>query len=245
MTVPSFLHDILGWRKKLPNTADKGSKTSIKIAAAILDLLGIKAPTTLTGQTAGTRLEQGVADMLKTSLPALSSVRSWLIDAHPPVTAFDQYAHIADLDELIAQDHTGILRTVIGSEYLIKPDVAVSFEQDDPSRLPFLHATVSCKWTIRSDRVQNIRHEAVLLTRLRRGRQPHIVAVTAEPLPTRLAAIARGTGEVDAVYHATFGPLKEATEKAGTAEQQEALDELIEQRRLFDLADLPKTLARY
>jgi hypothetical protein len=27
--------------------------------------------------------------------------------------------------------------------------------------LPPLHAAISCKWTIRSDRVQNIRHECL------------------------------------------------------------------------------------
>ena len=63
---------------------------------------------------------------------------------------------------------------------------------------------MSCKWTIRSDRVQNIRHECLQMIRHRRGRQPHLVTVTAEPLPTRLASIARGTGEVDAVYHIAY-----------------------------------------
>ncbi len=131
----------------------------------------------------------------------------------------------------------------MGTDYLIKPDVTVALENF--GELPFLHAAVSCKWTIRSDRVQNIRHESVLLTRLRRGRQPHIVSVTAEPLPTRLAAIARGTGEVDAVYHATLDPLVRATDLAGTPEQQDALAEMIEQRRLFDLSALPEVLALY
>jgi hypothetical protein len=42
------------------------------------------------------------------------------------------------------------------------------------------------------------------MIRHRRGRQPHLVTVTAEPLPSRLASIARGTGEVDAVYHIAY-----------------------------------------
>lgn len=52
-----------------------------------------------------------------------------------------------------------------------------------------------------------IRHEGVILARSRRGREPHIVTVTAEPLPSRLAAIACGTGEVDAVYHVALAKL--------------------------------------
>jgi hypothetical protein len=84
-----------------------------------------------------------------------------------------------------------------------------------PEGGPFLHAAVSCKWTIRSDRVQNIRHEANLLLRHRRGRAPHIVAVTAEPLPSRLASIAMGTGELDCVYHLVLDELREAVAECG------------------------------
>jgi len=65
--------------------------------------------------------------------------------------------------------------------------------------------------------------------RHRRGRQPHIVTVTAEPLPSRLAAITRGTGEVDTVYHVAFEELVNATEAAGTDEQKTVLTELITQ----------------
>jgi hypothetical protein len=46
-------------------------------------------------------------------------------------------------------------------------------------------------------------------------------------LPSRLAAIARGTGEVDCVYHIAFEELVAATDAAGTAEQKKVLDELI------------------
>ena len=59
----------------------------------------------------------------------------------------------------------------------------------------FLHASISCKWTIRSDRSQNTRTEALNLIRNRKGPLPHIVAVTAEPLPTRIASLALGTGK--------------------------------------------------
>lgn len=64
-----------------------------------------------------------------------------------------------------------------------------------------LHASVSCKWTLRSDRAQNARSEALNLIRNRKGRVPHIVAVTAEPLPSRIASLALGTSDLDCVYH--------------------------------------------
>lgn len=97
---------------------------------------------------------------------------------------------------------------------------------------------VSCKFSIRSDRVQNIRHEGIGLIRHRRGRQPHIVTVTSEPLPSRLAAICRGTGEVDAVYHVCLPELQQVVEAVGNNEQRNALAEAVGQRRLFDLTNL-------
>ena len=45
---------------------------------------------------------------------------------------------------------------------------------------PILHASVSCKWTLRSDRSQNSRTEALNLIRNRKGHLPHIVVVTAD-----------------------------------------------------------------
>lgn len=66
---------------------------------------------------------------------------------------------------------------------------------------PILHASISAKWTMRSDRAQNSRTEALNLIRNRKGRLPHIVVVTGEPLPSRLASLAFGTGDIDCVYH--------------------------------------------
>jgi len=107
---------------------------------------------------------------------------------------------------------------------------------------PFLHAAVPCKWTLRSDRAQNVRHEAVVMIRHRRGRLPHITPVTAEPLPTRLASLARGTAEVDALYHVALDELTEAVRAVGAREQVEVLDELVGHDRLKDLAELVPVL---
>jgi hypothetical protein len=113
------------------------------------------------------------------------------------------------------------------------------------SGLPPLHAAISCKGTIRSDRVQNIRHECLQMIRHRRGRQPHLVTVTAEPLPSRLASIARGTGEVDAVYHVAFDAVNASVTENANAEQQEAWREVVGQRRLLSYEFLAGTLASW
>ncbi|EMU6176122.1 restriction endonuclease, partial [Escherichia coli] len=113
----------------------------------------------------------------------------------------------------------------LGSDYTISPDIIVEREpecdqvinspellvDDSVTRMsalrssnggkPILHASISCKWTIRSDRAQNARSEALNLIRNRKGNLPHVMVVTAEPTPSRLASIALGTGDIDCVYH--------------------------------------------
>ncbi|MBI4551464.1 MAG: type II deoxyribonuclease [Candidatus Latescibacteria bacterium] len=106
-----------------------------------------------------------------------------------------------------------------------------------------LHASISCKWTIRSDRVQNTRTEGLNLIRNRKGPTPHIAVVTAEPLPTRLASLALGTGDLDCVYHFALPELLESVEKIGSEDQLEVLRGMINGRRLRDISDLPLDLA--
>lgn len=103
-----------------------------------------------------------------------------------------------------------------------------------------LHAIVSCKFSIRSDRAQNIRTEAMTAIRMRKGRVPHMIAVTAEPKCSggRLESIAHGTGELDCVYHSALPELSAAMIKADAASEYAILDMMIRQRRIRDVADL-------
>ena len=92
---------------------------------------------------------------------------------------------------------------------------------------------------MRSDRAQNTRTEALNLIRNRKGPTPRIVVVTMEPLPSRLASIARGTGDVDCTYHGALNELLAAVRESGRDESIEILDELVNGRRLRDISDLP------
>jgi len=112
-----------------------------------------------------------------------------------------------------------------------------------PNPHMILHASISCKWTIRSDRSQNTRTEALNLIRNRKGHLPHIVAVTAEPLPTRIAALALGTGDMDCVYHFALNELQEAIKSIKNEDQMDMLKIMIDGRRLRDISDLPFDLA--
>lgn len=249
MTAHVSVVKILGWRAdRAPNIADKGSPQSRAIATAIFETLGVERISKEQGQTLGSLFERAIA----------STIQEWLADTdrpfevgREPITAFTQYRHLDKITQLLAEaDPEGTLRSEIGTDYLIRPDVTVGLASRDGS--VFLHAAVSCKWTIRSDRVQNIRHEGVILGRHRRGRQPHVVTVTCEPLPSRLAAIARGTGEVDAVYHALFDELASSITALdeGDGEVQfggehDIFEELVEQDRLRPLEVLPEVLEHY
>lgn len=103
-----------------------------------------------------------------------------------------------------------------------------------------LHASISCKWTIRSDRSQNTRTEALNLMRNRKGRLPNIVAVTAEPLPKRIASLALGTGYLDCVYHFALPELLAACQEIENGDEQlESLETMIDGHRLRDISDLP------
>jgi hypothetical protein len=159
------------------------------------------------------------------------------------------------------------LAAALGNDYTITPDVVVSRSLETDERinapeyivdeqvsrlaslrainggLPILHASISCKWTIRSDRVQNARSEALNLIRNRKGRLPHVVVVTGEPLPSRLSSIALGTGDIDCVYHFALPELRAAVQDLGHGDSVEALNIMINGKRLKDISDLPLDLA--
>lgn len=224
------------------------------------------------GQTAGKFFEAAVTGFLAQTFHALSGLRPgvWTISSVSSrsrlhIADYDQYAHLTDLAKLAATNPE--LAAALGSDYTITPDVIVAREPesddainssaqlvDDSNALhaplrkrnnarAILHASISCKWTIRSDRAQNSRAEALNLVKNRKGQLPHIAVVTAEPTPMRLASIALGTGEIDCVYHFALLELERAVARVGSEESQELLRVMVEGRRIRDIADLPLDLA--
>ena len=87
------------------------------------------------------------------------------------------------------------------------------------------------------------RTEALGLIRNRKGRLPHIVVVTGEPMPARIASLALGTGDIDCVYHFALNELVEAVNDVGAEDSKELLKILITGKRLKDISDLPLDLA--
>lgn len=247
----SFSVSILGWRKPqgkniaVPNIADSDNDQSIAISELILHQVGVpKSQIAPARKDPGKILEDAVCDSISASLSGIPRCQDWIIERGRKAQHFSQYSHMRKVESLLKGSQE--LRMAIGADYLVTPDVTVAFE--DKAQLmgsgedPILHAAISCKWTIRSDRVQNIRHEFAGLIRHRRGRQPHLVTVTAEPLPSRIVAISRGTGEVDAVYHIAFDALDKAVKDIGNPKQKDAWEECVKHRRVLPYEKLSDTL---
>ncbi|MBD5657262.1 MAG: restriction endonuclease [Candidatus Eremiobacteraeota bacterium] len=210
----------------------------------------------------GELFQFAVRDFLQAGFALGSELRpgNWHWKTEHGIANFDQYAHMTDISEALERDPQ--LRTIFSEQWLVVPDIVVYRSplraqdlgrQDgmaigtlspllDDAQLsknhPLLHASVSCKITMRSDRAQNTRTEALNLMRNRKGRAPAIVAVTAEPLPTRLASLALGTGDVDFAYHAALPELREALATVGNEDQLDMLNTIVQGRRLRDVSDL-------
>lgn len=257
----------------VPSNADKASALSIRIAKGVADLLMTrKAQGKAVGQTSGAKFEQINMQFLQATFPRLQSLRpgKWHIvrlGNRSPIktSSFAQYAHLDYLTHLIKED--AILASSLGNDYMVAPDVVIyretepdeAINRDEPildetvcklcnlrksnGSLPILHASISAKWTMRSDRAQNSRTEALGLIRNRKGHLPHIVVVTGEPLPSRIASLAMGTGDIDCVYHFALYELVKAVEQTEAEDSIELLRMLVKGNRLKDISDLPIDLA--
>jgi hypothetical protein len=267
--------NLLSIRKEHINIADTGSASSCLIAEEMAKRVGgALCQIAPSGQTAGNLFSVYTKEYLESVFSQLSQVRPgpWVFKTERPISEADQYKHLADLDDLISQNPK--FKATLGTDYLIQSDIVVyriplsdealgisekvQIATNTPLRktnhptsppTPLMHASISCKWTMRSDRSQNTRTEALNLIRNRKGHTPHITAVTAEPLPMRIASLALGTGDLDCVYHFALYELIDSLESMknitnpNTADQFEMLNTLIEGRRLRDISDLPFDLA--
>lgn len=254
----------------IPSNADRKNGPSIKIAKSIAEQLGSCATAVkLSGQRAGAGFESICSAFIEACFPKLSHLRpgQWEIgrgDGKRGIARYDQYQHLATL-EALAEKHPDIA-VALGSDYLIKPDIVVArlpetdetinstacVVTDDTAKLtpirqinqqsPILHASISCKWTLRSDRAQNARSEGLNLVRNRKGRLPHVCVIVGEPTPSRISSIALGTGDIDCVYHFALYELVLALKDLKLDESLDLVNTMIDGKRLRDISDLPLDL---
>ncbi|MEV7424106.1 MULTISPECIES: NgoMIV family type II restriction endonuclease [unclassified Streptomyces] len=259
--VPEWLPELFAWkpptpksldtvrralhRDRVPNIADGSQRASLVISGSIFDRLQIERVVSEDSEKAdeeslGKLLEISVADDLAKTLSARSPGIPWKVHRNRKIWDFSQYSHIKDLKDAAAKYPD--IEAIIGGDYLIDPDVTIGV----PGRYGnSLRAVISCKWTIRSDRAQNVRHEFNSLIRARRGRAPHLIAVTAEPLPSRLSSLTQGMGEIDSVYHVAFELMKEAVRdfeplrlRKGEPSQADHWNNMVKLGRLRDYREL-------
>jgi hypothetical protein len=188
------------------------------------------------------------------------------------IGSYAQFEHLVEIERLVTGNPD--LQAALGGDYQVDPDIFVLFEPFSDADLnangagvgggagsrsftrqanrtkpkPILHASISCKWTMRRDRAQNIRLEALNMVRNRKGRLPHVTAVTMECDPAILGSLSLGTGDIDCVYHGALTELMDTAEDAATKyggsweATRDRLRRMVDGSRLRDIADLPLDL---
>lgn len=254
------------------SNADKSQSSSKAIALHIASALDAQSSEKHAGQKSGKLFEMAVSEFVRSVFPNLGTLRpgKWEVETFGSsrgeyhLARYVPYRHLDNLADAIKANPT--LSTVLGNSYEISPDVVVlrapepddvinrdHFMVDDSSAQlspirrryqndSIVHAVISCKWTLRSDRAQNARSEALNIIRNRKGRTPHISVVTAEPSPSRIASLALGTGDMDVIYHFALPELVGAVAALNNDEAASLLDVLITGDRLKDISDLPLDL---
>lgn len=255
------------------SNADYNNRASVEISNAVArSIVAEKKHRKLPGQSQGDLFESLVCEFVGQTFLKLDHLRpgAWTVQRitardDSALSTFDQFRHLADLAKFCSENRE--LASALGNDYAISPDIVVSRmpepdAQIDGSRKflaeglaeraplrqqanahPILHACISCKFTFRSDRAQNARSEALNLIRNRKGRTPHLVIVTAECLPSRLASVALGTGDIDCLYHIALPELIASIDKNTFPDAFDMLETMVQGRRIRDLTDLPLDLA--
>ncbi|HET6378091.1 MAG TPA: NgoMIV family type II restriction endonuclease [Methylocella sp.] len=184
--------------KGVPSNADRDSTTSVAIAAGIARRLQAETSNRSVAQTSGKKFEELAARFVRETFLKLPHLRPGRWEVHQvrnrdpaEIAKYAQYAHLAALQRAAEKDLE--LAAALGNDYTVTPDVIVTHALESDAAIngveflvdemvakradlregfgkaPLLHASISTKWTIRSDRAQNSRSEALNLIRNRKG----------------------------------------------------------------------------
>ena len=188
------------------SNADVSSASSKALASRTAELVSrgcgceIHTADKIPGQALGRQFEILVSEFLRDTFLKLDGFRpgKWIISRGAKTSDFSQYEHLAALSGLIGGNIQ--LAAMLGNDYIVAPDIVIYCERYDDGEInshsqivdgnsaiasdirktsgasPILHASISAKFTIRSDRAQNSRTEALNLIRNRKGHLLHIAA---------------------------------------------------------------------
>lgn len=228
----------------IASNAHANSAPSRRIALHIARNIGATEGRKLTAQTASKLFEKICCNFIEESLAYISQVRpcQWTIKQQPSLepTLDNNYSIAPDIIVYRKIESGSISNS---NEYVVDGSnaKASSFRPSNNEK-PHSYATISCKWSMCCERAQTARSEVLNLTRQHEIPLAHIVAVTAEPTPARIASLALGTPNLDCVYHFALYELVEALDELKDESAAEQLAILIEEKRLKDISDLPFNL---
>jgi hypothetical protein len=185
---------------------------------------------------------------LPDALSALNDAASVLPAHHLSSLERSLLQVVAAADEDAARARS--LIDAVGNESSLRLDIAVHRPlalSGSVSPLNHLVAGLSLKWSLRTDRLQDPISQAGRMAAVRRGRMPHVAAVTMEPRPSLLNMLARGSGALDCVYHPDLQALAEAIDDVcstpGQRWNRDEFHRLVDQRRIRDYDELVTYLA--
>lgn len=259
-----------GTESEFPSNADDSSASSLAIAKALFRQIRTrsKSCSRRTEQCHGSSFVEITESYIREAFSQLDRLMPgrWEFESDKrSILKYWQYRHLAKLSKAAATNPE--IAALLNSPHVITPDIlvlrqrelgaamkanreivadtiaAASSTKRVANPLLLLHAAISSRWTLRSDPAQNARSEALNLIRNRKGRLPHIVVVTGEPLPSRLASLALGTGDLDCVYHFALPELISGVEAIGSEDSSNLVRIMVEGKRLKDISDLPLDLA--
>jgi len=266
----AICRQILGYQTAgVPSIADKGITSSMELAQGILARMRFPlSPNPPHRQRVATLFELFTRDYLEEALDSIHHLRpgEWIISMYEDAPIFDQYEYLYQQAQALRRyprlcatlKHRLLMPSILMARWpildqevnrdasIVRGEIAglTSLRTNSfPEPKSILHAGIFCRWTLQGDRGQNAQIGILNLIRNRKGNLPHVVAVTAEPLPTRIASLALGTGDLDCVYHFALPELMEAIREIDNEDQMDMLKTLVEGRRLRDISDLPFDLA--
>ena len=156
------------------------------------------APTIVGGSKKHGGPDLGPTRAKRAWLPLVLMLTSLLKSRHPTPLKYEQYSHLGDVKaaiSVLAKTHPKLAAS-LGGDYTVSPDVVIirhpepdenintdallvddsisrmTVLRDKNHLLSVLHASISCKWTLRSDRAQNARTQALNLMRHRKVHFP-------------------------------------------------------------------------
>lgn len=231
----------------LPSNSDPGNQTSIAIGLALAEVTGApKNLPRLDSRSAQIEFERQTAQFTVAAFSHVAELAhaDWSIEVASSDDDSGGHDYLREVRDAAVTDDR--LARILFDDCTLSPSSFIarqvrwdgggcpSLTRPADVRASELEAMLACKWTIPRD----IGERAVNLLRSSERLSVHRAIVTAEPLPSRLAAIAFGTGS-QCIYHVALHELQSVLGQGQWYDAMDTLEVLINERRIGDISALP------